>query len=175
VLRWVFHSPGRLAAVSLVVAAIVVGGTVLAGSRTASPTKVPAPAPAAGAARPMPTAVTPKRPPAPTERVPGSVRREITRAARAFVQTWALGREPVDRTRWLRAVRARTTGSLYRGLRVTDPARLPRGHVRAVDLEEAGPFAGTAGVALSGGLRVEVALVAERGRWLVADVRPAGP
>jgi hypothetical protein len=175
ILRWAFHSPARLAAVSLVTAGIVVGVVVLAGSQTPPRTRAPAPQRVAEVVHPTPTATAGDAAPTSSERVSPSVRADISRSARRFVQAWARDAKPAPRSRWLPAMRAQTTGSLYRGLRATDPARLPRAHVRGVDLEEAGPFAGTAVVTLSGHLRVVVRLVAERGRWLAADIRPAGP
>jgi len=177
ILRWAFYSPARLAAVCIVVAGIVIGGVVLAGSQTVAPARGPTPQqrvpePVGGVSTPP---ATPDAAAAPTERVPPSVRAGMVRSAREFVEAWALDARQPSRVRWLRGMRPLTTRTLYRGLRVTDPALLPRGHVRHVDLDEAGPFAGTAVVALTRNVRVEVRLVAERDRWLVADIRPAGP
>ena len=183
ILRWAFYTPARLAGVCLVVVGIVVGGVLLARSQTAAPTpratqgvSQPAPRPVARLSTPTETATHGDADGSvPTERVPSAVRSGISRSARAFVEAWARDAQPQRRARWLREIRPLTTPSLYQGLRVTDPARLPRGHVRHVDLQEAGPFAGTAVVVLTRIVRVEVRLVAERGGWLVADIRPVGP
>jgi len=178
ILRWAFYSPARLAAVCLVVAGIVVGGVLLARSQTVPSARPPTPqqqVPRPVARAGTPTATAGDDAPTPTERVPASVRVALVRSARAFVEAWARDAQPASRLRWLHEVRPLATGTLYRGLRATDPARLPRGHVRDVDLEAAGPFAGTAVVALTGSVRIEVRLVAEQDRWLVADIRPTGP
>ena len=182
IVRWAFFSPARLAAVSLVVAGVVVGGVLLARSQVSPPRQqvaghVPqsAPQPVARLSRPTATAGSGEGALGPSERVPTSVRTGMVRSARAFVDAWARDATPQPRAEWLGGVKPLTTPSLNRGLRATDPARLPRGQVSAVHLEEAGPFAGAAVVALDGGLRVEVKMVAEQDRWLVADIRPAGP
>jgi hypothetical protein len=182
ILGWPFHSPARLAAVTVVVAGIVVGGVMLARSyllplsRQATP---PAPQPVAQTVAqprtPTASATSGDHAPPPSERVPSSVRTGLLRSARAFVDAWALDADTPARMSWLREIRPLTTQSLYEGLRATDLARLPRGHVRRADLRQPGPFAGTVVVVLTRGVRVEVGLVAEQDRWLVADIRPAGP
>ena len=177
VLRWAFYSPTRLAVVSLVVAGIVVGGVVLARAQVhPPPQQVTQPRqPVTRLSTPTPTTRPDDQASVPGERVPRSVRTTIVRSARAFVDAWARDARPQSGAVWLREIRPLTTPSLYRGLRVTDPARLPRGPVRRVHLRQVGPFAGAAVVALGGGLRVDVRLVSERARWLVADIEPAGP
>ncbi len=156
------------------VAGIVVGGVVLARSQAPPPARHVAQHPRPVARVSTPTAAPGDQAPVSGERVPPSVRTGIVRSARVFVDAWARDAQQ-PRWQWLHHIRPLTTPSLYQGLRVTDPARLPRGQVRRVDLEQAGPFAGAAVVELGGGLRVEVRLVAERDRWLAADIRPAGP
>lgn len=69
-----------------------------------------------------------------------------------------------------RSLRLLSTPSLWRGLRLTDAATLPRGAVTAVHLEAVGPFAGTAIAELDTGSAIAVTVVAQG--WRVADVQP---
>lgn len=174
IMRWTFYSPLRLAVVSLAVAGILVGGVLIA---TSQPQHNHA-AIAQPAARQThaPTATVPPTPtPTPSETLDARAHANVTKASRIFVNAWATNEQEAGRNRWLRTIRPLTTDSLFRGLKVTDLARLPRGSVERVRLQEAGAFAATSTVTLSSGLQVEVHLVAEKGHWVVADLRPVGP
>jgi hypothetical protein len=176
ILRWAFHSPLRLALVAVTLTGVLVGVLVLvttqsrhdvhAVARPAAARPVPAsPVPSPPASTPTPT-------PTPSERTGTRARTRVVNVSRVFVDTWARHGRPTPRSTWLRRIERRTTPSLYRGLEVTDPARLPHGRAQRVDLAELGAFAATTNVTLTSGLQVEVRLVVENGRWLVADVRP---
>lgn len=170
--RWAFHTPPRLAGVCVAVAAITVGGVLLATTQ-ADPA---APEPRRSVAQPAPAPTTtaiPSPSPTPSELVDADARREARDAARAFVDTWAVEGRPLSRATWLDAIKPITTDSLFRGLRVTDSARLPEGQATSVVLTEIGAFSGAATVTLIDGLRVDVRMVLDGGRWVVADVQPA--
>jgi hypothetical protein len=171
-LRWAFHTPLRLAGVCMAVAAIAVGGMLVATSSSdrvptepRRPGVQPAPAPS--------TTAIPSPSPTPSESVNADARREARNAARTFVDAWAVEVRPPPRAKWLDAIEPLTTDSLFRGLRVTDPARLPEGQTTSVVLTEIGAFSSAATVTLTDGLRVGVRMVLDGGRWVVADVRPA--
>lgn len=173
ILRWAFHSPLRLALVGVAVTGVLVGALVLVTTQLrhdvhAVPRPVARPVPAS--AVPSPPTATPA--PTPSESPGMHARAQVVNVSRLFVDAWARHGPPVPRSTWLRRIERRTTPSLYRGLEVTDPARLPRGRAQRVDLEQLGAFAASTSVTLTSGLRVEVRLVVENGRWLVADVRP---
>jgi hypothetical protein len=173
-LRWVFHSPLRLTGVCCAAAGILVGGVLLAAPQPPQHTHVRA----RPVVQPRPVTPTPALPEptsAPSESVGTRERTGVTTASREFVNAWARHEHPTARPRWLRTIEPLTTGSLYRGLRATDPARLPRGHAHWVQVEQVGAFGATTVVALSGGLQVQLQLVTEHGHWVVANVRPVGP
>jgi hypothetical protein len=173
-LRWVFHSPLRLTGVCCAVAGILVGGVLLAVPQPQQDTHVLA----HPVVQPRPVTPTPA-PPEPTstpsETVGTRERTGVTTASREFVNAWARHEHPTPRPRWLRTIEPLTTGSLYRGLRATDPARLPRGHAHRMQLEQVGAFGATTVVTLTGGLQVQLQLVTEHGHWVVANIRPVGP
>lgn len=182
IVRWTFHSPLRLVVVSLAVAGILAGGAVLtavsSGVRARpEPAATTAPGPAA-AMRSAPTpAPSPGPTPAPTpaaEAVTAQTRDAAAGAARAFVDAWATAGRGRSHADWLQRIEPLTTPTLYRGLRATDTARLPGGEAGDVTLDELGPFAGAATVGLTSGVVLQVQLVTDHGRWVVADVRPAG-
>jgi hypothetical protein len=185
IVRWTFHSPLRLAAVSLAVAGILAGGAVLTAVSPSSGVRAepePAATTSPGAVAATRSAPTPGPSPAPTpaptpeaaEAVTAQTRDAAAGAARAFVDAWATAGRGRSRADWLQRIEPLTTPTLYRGLRVTDTARLPGGEARDVTLDELGPFAGAATVGLTSGVVLQVQLVTDHGRWVVADVRPAG-
>jgi hypothetical protein len=170
--RWAFHTPLRLVGVCVAVAAITVGGVLLAATQSdpaapepPSPVAQPAPAPS--------TTAIPSPSPTPSESVDADARRRARDAARTFVDAWAVEGRPLPRATWLDAIEPLTTDSLFRGLSVTDPARLPEGRVIGVALTEIGAFSSAATVSLTDGLQVDVRMVLDGGRWVVADVQPA--
>ncbi len=180
VVRWAFHTPLRLAGVCVAVAAVTVGGVLVATSPTDRaapephrPVARPAPAPSTTTIRsPSPNTIQAPAP-TPSEPVGADARRGARDAARAFVDTWASGGRPLSRGKWLDAIRPLTTESLFRGMSVTDPARLPDGHATRVALTEIGAFSSAATVTLTDSVRVDVRMVLEGGRWVVADIQPA--
>ncbi len=169
VLRWVFHSPARLTLVCVIVAGIIVGGSLLSTGissderqgEVAQATSPPAPS----------TTGTPS--PAVSERVDRRAGTRAVHTARTFVNAWLSG-QSMPTAQWRRALRPLTTASLYAGLRSTDPVALPSGDVVSVRLEELGPFATGVLVRLTSGMVLRVDLVAEHGRWAVSNIQPAG-
>jgi hypothetical protein len=109
----------------------------------------------------------------PSEVVTRVERKAVTAAAKAFVDTWTSGaRQAKARAAWRRAIRPLTTTTLYRGLSVTDPSRFPQGRVRRVRIDAMGAFAADFTVTLTSGLRLDVRMVSDRGRWVASDIRP---
>jgi hypothetical protein len=177
VVRWAFHSPLRLALVCAAVTGVLVVAVFLATTQLRHGVHAvarPAARPVPPSAVPTPSTSTSPLIPTPSETTGTRARARVMHVSRVFVDAWARHGRLVPRAAWLRRIERRTTSSLYRGLEVTDPARLPRGRAQRVDLEQLGAFAATTSVTLTSGLRLEVRLVVENGRWLVADVRPVG-
>lgn len=186
-LRWSFHSPLRLAVVSLTVAGVVVGGLALAATTVSGPRPPrstverlgPTPAPrepvTTMAQSPSPDESEESEEPTPAERVRAKERTEAVAAGSEFVAAWTSGDErAVSAARWKRRMRPLTTHALFTGLRATDPERLPPGSVRRVRVDSLGAYSAGLTVTLTGGDRVELDLLAQGRDWVVSDVRPAG-
>jgi hypothetical protein len=175
--RWTFHSPLRLLGTCLAVVGVLVGTVVLvdasseprAVARQPQPTVKATPTPTASPVdAPEPTST-------PSEVVTHADRRAVTTAAEAFVDAWtSSARQAMTRRTWRHAIKPLTTPTLYRGLSVTDPSRLPQARVRRVRADAVGAFAADFTVTLTNGLRLEVRMVCDRGRWVAADIRPVG-
>ncbi len=170
VLGWAFFSPVRLALVCLAVGVVLVGTVTLATHESSDEEPAVRPANTAPARSVAPSSLPPARP---SEAVSQDTRREATNTARRFVEVWVSG-DAMPGREWHRALEPLTTASLHQGLQMTDPARLPAGHVSAAHLQELGPFAGTAVVTLTGDVVLQVQLVAQHGGWVVSNVQPAG-
>jgi hypothetical protein len=171
--RWTFHSPLRLLGTCLAVVGVLVGTVVLVDASSEPRTVARQPHPTMRTT-PTPTA-SPVEPPEPTpsEVVTRVERKAVTAAAEAFVDTWTSGaRQTMERPAWRRAIRPLTTPTLYRGLSVTDPSRLPQARVRRVRIDAVGAFAADLTATLTSGLRLDVQLVSDRGRWVASDIRP---
>ena len=64
------------------------------------------------------------------------------------------------------------TPSLWRGLRLTDPAALPRGTVSELNVEAAGAYSAEVVAELSSQTDLRLSIVAWQRGWRVGDVRP---
>lgn len=165
--RWMLHSPTRLAGSAAVVLLAPAFGwaSVVSGDearsvepRTATPvTREGAPA-------------TPTTSPVPTEAtVPSHV---VRTKAREFLAQYVLAPRSPAPTSISADLRELSTPALWRGLRRSDPALLPRGKVSAVEVEDLGSFGGTV-LADVGTTWLVVSLVAWDEGWRVSDIRPA--
>jgi hypothetical protein len=171
--RWTFNSPLRLVLVSLTVAGILGAGAVLAAvQRSPGTRQQDQPVATATPTRSATTNMTPT--PTPVELVTAETHEHARDAARAFVTAWVHNGTDVSDAKWLHSIRPLATHALYRGLKQTDAAALPSGHLKALHLKQLGPYAGAATVTLTSGLILDVQLVADHGRWVVADIRPRG-
>jgi len=174
--RWTFHSPLRLVATCLAVVAVLVGTVVLVDAssepravarqpqQSVKPQPTPTPSPTMD--RPQPTQ---------SEVVTHAERKAAASAAKAFVDAWTTGaRQTMAPRTWRRAIRPLTTPTLFEGLSVTDPSRLPHAQVRRVRADAVGAFAADFTVTLTDGMRLGVRMVSDRGRWVASDIRPVG-
>jgi hypothetical protein len=171
--RWVFHSPLRLLGTCLAVLGVLVGTVVFVDASTEPRAVARQPQPPVTAA-PTPTpSPTERAEPTPSEVVTSAERKSATAAAEAFVDAWTSGaRQEQPRAAWRRSIRPLTTSTLYQGLSVTDPSRLPHAAIRRVRADSVGAFAADFIVTLTSGLRLDVRMVSDRGRWVASDIRP---
>lgn len=165
-IRWVLHSPVRLAATAAVVLLVPVLGWAAAApgdeGRPAEARK------ATYASRGTPPA-TPTSRPVPTEStVSGQVMRTM---ASEFLVEYVVAPGAPAPARVSDHLRGLSTPALWRGLRRSDPALLPRGQVTALEVEDLGSFGGTV-LADVGTSRLVVSVVAWNRGWRVSDIRP---
>lgn len=165
--RWMLHSPTRLAgsaAVILLVSAL--GWAAVVPGDAARPVEPRTATPVSREGAPA----TPTTSPVPTE---AAVLGHVVRTkAREFLAEYVVAPGSPAPTRISTDLRALSTPALWRGLRRSDPALLPHGEVGAVEVEDLGSFGGTV-LAEVGGTRLVVSLVAWDEGWRVSDIRPA--
>jgi hypothetical protein len=98
--------------------------------------------------------------------------RAASRVATQFLRTWLAG--PVtSRPEWLAPISTLATPQLARGLRATDPSRVPVAKL-AGDLEplSVGDYMAALEASLSDGTTVVLQVVYDGRGWRVSDVRP---
>ena len=169
---WCLHSRRRLAAV--LAAVVALGGAVLVllpdDTPVASTTpRQPMPAEAAPVARADPP---PSRPAKSTHGEPPPAWSEVRAAAQAFLNSYLVGSETSDRLRFSHALKDLVTPTLWRGLRLADPASYPIGVVDTVEPIALGAFGAQVRAVLDDGSAMELTLVEYGGGWRVADVLP---
>jgi hypothetical protein len=173
-LAWVLYSPRRLLAVAATVAALAVLATVGVNADDPTPSR-------AESTNTTPVQPTPARPEDDrhlqhTEHTEHTERtapaRLIRRTALRFVDAYVVAPGAHQPRVVPPSLRAMSAPALWRGLRLTDPDTLPRGSVRRVSVEAAGPFSGTVTVELDTGPELALSVVAWERGWRVSDVRP---
>ncbi|MPZ94731.1 MAG: hypothetical protein GEU96_07385 [Propionibacteriales bacterium] len=179
VVAWCLHSPGRLAAVGLTAAAVVVGVVLVAGTTdqpaTAGQADRPSAPPTAAASSSVPPPSTAgESSPRPDETAPAG-RSAAEPAAEKFLAHYLVETTPPALESWRAAVQPLVTPSLWRGLQHTDPSALPRGSVEELEVDAAGAFGAEILAHLTDDTTLALSLVWEQGGWRVADVQPADP
>ena len=171
---WSLHSPRRLAAVLSVVVVLGGAGLVLLPDDTpvASATRRPTRTEAA----PVALADPPHSPSSSSSHgEPPPAWSEVRAAAQGFLTSY-LGRpEARDRLRSSDALKDRVTPTLWRGLRLTDPASYPTGNVDTLEPVALGAFGAEVRAVLDNRSALELTLVEYAGGWRVGDVRPGDP
>lgn len=176
--RWLLRTPARLiVAVALVAALLMLVPRLLTAGPDAQPTdqttttqRTP-PVPA----RPHPYRLAPPsdrathahQPETPREVVRDEDRRDAVAAGRRFLVAW---QTRVRRDRWLDGLKPHSTPELFRGLALTDPARVPTAPVQALRPIALGPYAAHLIARLADGQRLELSVVQVGGRWVVAAI-----
>ena len=168
---WCLHSPRRLAAVLVAVAAFGGVGLVLLPDDTqlAPASRQPSRAEAAPVARadpPAPSRVTS------THGEPRPAWSGVRRAAQAFLTAYLAPSEARARVSNHDDLKEWVTPTLWRGLRLTDPASLPTGVVASLEPVALGAFGAEVRAVLRGQSALELTLVEYDGGWRVADVQP---
>ena len=168
---WCLHSPKRLAAVLAAVVALGGVGLVLVTDDTyvAFAPRQPTRADAVPVARADP----PPSPPATSSHgEPPPAWSEVRAAAQAFLTSY-LGRpEASNRLPSGHALKDRVTPTLWRGLRLADPASYPTGDVDTLEPVALGAFGAEVRAVVDDRSALELTLVEYAGDWRVADVRP---
>jgi hypothetical protein len=161
--RWAFHSPRRLLAVTVVPLLVAV---LLVGALSRDPVRsmhgtVPATAatlPATGAAVVTPPAAG-----------------AYLRAAADFTRAWVDVRRRDAEGAWHARVAPHVTPQLADGLRATDPTRVPRTAMAGPPVSRVGgDYSAEVTVPLRDGSSLLLELVHDGRRWVVADVQPWG-
>jgi hypothetical protein len=168
-LRWTLYSPARLLAVAVPALALAVLGVTWLGATGPPPAPdASAPAPPVEPSRPSAASHAPAQAGHTEARVPI---RAIRATARDFLDRYVVPASARPRV-VPPTLQALTTPSLWRGLRLTDPALLPRGRVDDLEVTDASPFSGVVVVGLHTGVTLRVSLVAWDDGWRVGDVQP---
>ena len=167
-LRWVLYSPRRLLALALCALVLAVAGVTWAAEDDASaPEQTAAPSQAADPS-PSPSPHADR-----AERAESQASVESVRStARDFLTAYVVAPEDGNPHGAPTSLRELTTPSLWRGLRLTDADRLPRGAVEQLVVDEAGSYSGLVTAELDTGLSLNVSLVAWDRGWRVSGVRP---
>jgi hypothetical protein len=169
---WLLRSPRRLLALTALGVGVLTVGAMGLDEPTPATAPVPASSPVASQRTSVPDAATSVAPPQ-THTEHKTPARPIKRAAVRFLDQYVIAPRSQRPAASPRSVRALSTPSLWRGLRLADPAEIPRGMVTAVHLEAVGPYSGTATAELDTGAVLAVTVVAWNRGWRVADVKPA--
>lgn len=153
-LGWACRTPARLAAVTALAVAVVLGAAT-AFTTTGSPTS----------SQPASHAATP------TADVPAAER--FAAAAVRFVDQWARLGPGETPAQWRGHVRELATPDLAAGLALTDPDALPGTGVGGEpELRFLAESSALVAVPLASGERVLVTVIDDTGRLLVADIQP---
>lgn len=165
--RWVLHSPARLVATTAVVLLIpALGWVAIAPGGEARPGEAREVIPVSRASAPA----TPTSSPVPTETTASG--RVLRLKSIEFLAEYVVAPAAPAPAGVSADLRELSTPALWRGLRRSDPALLPRGKVSAVEVEDLGSFGGTV-LADVGTTWLVVSLVAWDEGWRVSDIRPA--
>lgn len=168
---WCLHSPKRLAAVLVAVAVFgAVALTLLTDDTNVAPaSRQPSRAQAAPVARADPPAPSPATS---THGEPPPAWSEVRRAAQAFLTAYLIPSEARPRVSTHHDLKDWVTPTLWRGLRLTDPASYPTGVVASLEPVALGAFGAEVRAVLRGQSALELTLVEYEGGWRVADVQP---
>ena len=172
---WCLHSPKRFAAVLAAVVALGGAGLVLLPDDTHDASTTPR-NPTRADAAPVARADRPVSPPASSSHgEPPPAWSEVRAAAQAFLTSY-LGRpEARYRLASAHALKDRVTPTLWRGLRLTDPASYPTGMVDRLEPIALGAFGAEVRAVLDNRSALDLTLVEYAGDWRVADVQPGDP
>jgi hypothetical protein len=166
---WLLYSPRRLLAVAVVALALALLGALSLPEDDTGPGGTH-PAVAAPSTSPL-SRPADHRPEQHTERTASD--RVLRRAALSFLADYVVPPQDAAPRAIPKSMRQTATPALWRGLRLTRPDVLPRGTVRKVSVEDAGPFSGTVRTELDTGSVLLLSVVAWDEGWRVSDVRPA--
>ena len=164
---WLLYSPRRLIAAVVVAAVCTVAGVLALDENKPAPMSArpanAAPAPpaakahAAGLSDGTENAADPA---------------VIRQTARRFLDDYVIASGVRSPTAVPSGLRNLTTPTLWQGLELTQPDRLPRGSLKTVRVDSVGPFSGTVTAQLGSGSTLSVSVVAWQKGWRVSDVRP---
>lgn len=159
-LVWLLYSPRRLLAVAAPVTALAVLATLGVNADDPTPSRAETANTNTNPVQPAPGRPVYDRPVEHTERTaPAPL---IRRAALRFLDAYVVAPKAPQPQAVARSLHAVSTPALWRGLRFTHPDTLPRGSVRRVSVEAAGPFSGTVTVELDTDPELVVSVVADR-------------
>ena len=167
-LAWLLYSPRRLIAAVVVAAACTVAGVLALDENKPAPMSA------------RPANATPAPPPAKAHAASVSDGTEnaadpavIRQTARRFLDDYVIASGVRSPKAVPTSLRNLTTPTLWQGLQLTQPDRLPRGSLKTVRVDSVGPFSGTVTAQLGSGSTLSVSVVAWQKGWRVSDVRPA--
>lgn len=163
--RWPLHSPRRLLATLVVIAALVVGASFLFSSGSGRPSVAPAPGPSSA-----PTSL----PPTPAPSVSPSASRDLSAAldtARAFTTAWAS--HPADWRAWYAGTARYATAAYAQLLASVDPANIQATRITGPGkLTDSGQARTMVALPTDAGAVSLVLVQDASGTWHVDDLRP---
>jgi hypothetical protein len=167
-LAWLLYSPRRLISAVVVAAVCTVVGVLTIDEKEQDPVS----------ARPTNVATSSLPPKArAVSRSDGTEKpadpAAIRQTARRFLHHYVIAPGATSPKAVPSSLRNVTTPTLWQGLQLTQPDRLPRGSLESITVDGVGPVSGTVTAALDSGIALNVSLVAWQKGWRVSDVRPA--
>ncbi len=99
---------------------------------------------------------------------------DVRAATESFLDAYLAGSPTLDRGGVDPRLKRWSTPTLWRGLRLTDPASLPSGDLTSIENVETGAFASEVAATLGNDQTLGLELVVWDDGWRVSDVRPGG-